>query len=198
MLRPQTEKRRTAARALPLTFVICRGPTFPLTFCSKDTDELTIVFARRAAIFLLSAFALAIAGVATAQPQSGPTAALTIITAGGSHRFNVELAATPEQMERGLMFRQELAPDAGMLFDFKQPTNATMWMHNTLIPLDMLFVDANGRIVNIQERAVPLSDSIIAATSPVRAVIELNGGTAARLGIEPGDRVVFPIFNPKS
>jgi uncharacterized membrane protein (UPF0127 family) len=182
---------------LALTFVICRGPTFPLTFRYKDTDALTIVFVRRAFIFFLSAFALA-AGIGTAQPQSGATAALTIITASGSHRLNVELAATPEQMERGLMFRQELAPDTGMLFDFKQPTNATMWMHNTLIPLDMLFVDANGRIVNIQERAVPLSDAIIAAASPVRAVIELNGGTAARLGIEPGDRVVFPIFTPKS
>lgn len=96
------------------------------------------------------------------------------------------------------MFREELAPDAGMLFDFKQPTMATMWMKNTLIPLDMLFVDQAGRIVNIQERAVPLSTAIIAAAAPVRAVIELNGGTAARLGIKPGDRVIFPIFGPTS
>jgi uncharacterized protein len=159
---------------------------------------LTVVFARRTVIFLLSSLALPIASASLghAEPQSYATAAL-IITASGSHRFNVELAATPEQMERGLMFRQELAPDAGMLFDFKQPTMAAMWMHNTLIPLDMLFVDAKGRIVNIHERAVPRSDAIIAATSPVRAVIELNGGTASRLGIKPGDRVIFPIFNSK-
>jgi hypothetical protein len=97
-------------------------------------------------------------------------------------------------MEQGLMFRQELAPDSGMLFDFKQPTLATMWMRNTLIPLDMLFVDTTGRIVNIHERAVPQSDAIISAAAPVRAVIELNGGTAARLGIKAGDRVIFPIF----
>jgi len=96
------------------------------------------------------------------------------------------------------MYRQELAPDAGMLFDFKELTMATMWMRNTLIPLDMLFVDARGRIVNIHERAVPRSDAIIAAAAPVRAVIELNGGTAARLGIKPGDRVIYPIFGKGS
>jgi hypothetical protein len=85
-----------------------------------------------------------------------------------------------------------------MLFDYKQPTVATMWMRNTLIPLDMLFVDAQGRIVNIHERAVPQSDDVIGAAEPVRAVIELNGGTAARLGIERGDRVVHPIFGSAS
>jgi hypothetical protein len=81
-----------------------------------------------------------------------------------------------------------------MLFDYKQPTVATMWMRNTLIPLDMLFVDGRGRIVNIQQRAVPQSDNVIAAAAPVLAVIELNGGTAERLGIAPGDQVVHPIF----
>jgi hypothetical protein len=129
--------------------------------------------------------------------QKFPTSDLTIISATGPHRFNVELAETPAQMTQGLMFRTSLAPDAGMLFDYKQPTAATMWMRNTLIPLDMLFVDARGRIVNIHQRAVPQSLDVIAAAAPVRAVIELNGGTAARLGIEPGDRVVHPIFgNP--
>src|ERR1700756_5757308 len=131
---------------------------------------------------------------AEAQLQRFATSELTIVSATGPHRFTVEVAETPAQMEQGLMFRRAMAPDAGMLFDYKQPTMATMWMRNTLIPLDMLFVDANGRIVNIHERAVPQSDAIIAAASPVRAVIELNGGTAARLGIKPGDRVLFPIF----
>jgi uncharacterized membrane protein (UPF0127 family) len=92
------------------------------------------------------------------------------------------------------MFRSSLAPDAGMLFDFKVPTVATMWMRNTQIPLDMLFVDANGTIVNIEARAVPESDAVISAAAPVRAVLELNGGTAARLGIAAGDRVLHPIF----
>lgn len=130
--------------------------------------------------------------------QQFPTSELTIISETGPHRFRVELAETPAQMIQGLMFRTSLAPDAGMLFDYKQPTAATMWMRNTLIPLDMLFVDAQGRIVNIHERAVPQSLDVIAAAGPVRAVIELNGGTAARLGIEPGDRVVHPIFGNAS
>ena len=85
-----------------------------------------------------------------------------------------------------------------MLFDYKRSTTATMWMRNTLIPLDMLFVDARGRIVNIQQRAVPQSDDVITAAAPVRAVIELNGGTAERLGIAPGDQVVHPIFGNAS
>jgi uncharacterized protein len=130
--------------------------------------------------------------------QSFATATLTIVTAKGDHRFAVELAETPAQMEQGLMFRTSLPPDAGMLFDFKHPTMATMWMHNTLIPLDMLFVDAKGKIVNIAQRAVPESDAIISAAAPVRAVIELNGGTAARLGVVPGDRVLYPIFGSGS
>src|ERR1700731_1756742 len=135
---------------------------------------------------------------AGADLQQFPTSELTIISATGPHRFKVELAKTPAQMTQGLMFRTSLPPDAGMLFDYRQPTAATMWMRNTLIPLDMLFVDAQGRIVNIHERAVPQSLDVIAAAEPVRAVIELNGGTATRLGIEPGDRVVHPIFGNAS
>jgi uncharacterized protein len=130
--------------------------------------------------------------------QQFPTSELTVISATGPHRFKIELAETPAQMTQGLMFRTSLAPDAGMLFDYRRPTPATMWMRNTFIPLDMLFVDEQGRIVNIHERAVPQSDDVIAAAEPVRAVIELNGGTAARLGIEPGDRVVHPIFGNAS
>ncbi len=160
---------------------------------------MSVIFARRAVFLLVLFFAAAIlAATGGAQPQNDATTVLTIAGASGRHRFTVELAETPAQMERGLMFRRQLAPDAGMLFDFKQPTMATMWMRNTLIPLDMLFVDGQGRIVNIHERAVPQSDAIIAAAAPVRAVIELNGGTAARLDIKPGDRVLFPIFGPGS
>ncbi len=129
-----------------------------------------------------------------AQLQSFGTSELTIVSATGPHRFTVEVAETPEQMEQGLMFRRTMPPDAGMLFDYKTPTVATMWMRNTLIPLDMLFVDARGRIVNIHQRAVPQTLDVIAAEAPVRAVIELNGGIAARLGIAPGDRVQHPIF----
>lgn len=133
-----------------------------------------------------------------AELQKFPTSELTIVGASGRHRFKVEVAQTPAQMEQGLMFRTSLAPDAGMLFVYDPPTVATMWMRNTLIPLDMLFVDAQGRIVNIRERAVPQSLDVISAAAPVRAVIELNGGTAARLAIEPGDRVLHPIFGNAS
>jgi uncharacterized membrane protein (UPF0127 family) len=135
---------------------------------------------------------------AGAQLQRFARSELTIVSATGPHRFTVEVAETPAQMEQGLMFRRVMALDAGMLFEYQAPTVATMWMRNTLIPLDMLFVDAHGRIVNIHERAVPQSLDVIAAAAPVRAVIELNGGTAARLGIVPGDQVQHPIFGNAS
>ena len=131
---------------------------------------------------------------AGAQLQSFPKSSLVIRTAHGPRHFNIEVAETEAQMEQGLMYRRHLAPDAGMLFDYQKPSPAMMWMKNTLIPLDMLFVDAHGRIVNIHANAVPQSLDIIRAHAPVRAVIELNGGAAALLGIKPGDEVVYPIF----
>ncbi len=156
------------------------------------------MFARRH-LLLLSAALLALSGfLAQAQFATFPKAELTIVSASGPHKFTVELATTPDQMEQGLMFRQSLAADAGMLFDYRAPAMAAMWMKNTLIPLDMLFVDERGRIINIHERAVPGSLDPIAAAAPARAVIELNGGTAARLGIRPGDQVLFPIFGNAS
>jgi hypothetical protein len=154
---------------------------------------------RRTVWLLVAAIAASLSTFsAGAQLQRFETSTLTIVSATGPHRFTVEVAETPAQMEQGLMFRRTMAPDAGMLFDYKTPTLATMWMRNTLIPLDMLFVDEQGRIVNIHERAVPQSLDVIAAAAPVRAVIELNGGTAARLGIVPGDRVQHPIFGNAS
>jgi hypothetical protein len=119
---------------------------------------------------------------------------LTIVTANGTHRFNVEVADTPERRTVGLMHRPSLAPNAGMLFDFKVDAPVSMWMRNTRIPLDMLFIARDGRIVNIAERAVPFSETSIPSRGPVRAVLELNGGTSARLGIKPGDRVSHPMF----
>jgi len=154
---------------------------------------------RRVLLLLAAAVAASsFAFSAGAQLQRFDTSALTIVSATGPHRFTVEVAETPAQMEQGLMFRRAMAPDAGMLFDYKAPTVATMWMRNTLIPLDMLFVDERGRIVNIRERAVPQSLDVIAAAAPIRAVIELNGGTAARLRIAPGDHVQHAIFGNAS
>lgn len=146
-------------------------------------------------IALLLAF---VAPSAYAQLETFPKAELTIVSSSGPHKFTVEVATTPGQMEQGLMFRRSLAPEAGMIFDYSAPSMASMWMKNTLIPLDMLFVDAQGRVINIHERAIPGSLEPISAAAPARAVIELNGGTAARLGIKPGDRVIFPMFGSAS
>ncbi len=116
----------------------------------------------------------------------------------GRHRFDVELADTPETKARGLMFRKEMAPDAGMIFDFQVSMPVTMWMKNTFIPLDMLFVDDAGVIRNIAHRTTPLSLDHINSGGPVRVVVELNAGTAQRLGIAIGDRVVHDLFPPPS
>lgn len=120
---------------------------------------------------------------------------LSIATASGTHRFMVEFADTPERRAVGLMHRASMPADHGMLFDFKTDAPVAMWMRNTRIPLDMLFIAKDGRIVNIAERTVPFSETTVPSKGPVRAVLELNGGTSARLGIKPGDRVTHPMFN---
>jgi uncharacterized protein len=117
---------------------------------------------------------------------------LTITGAGGSHKFQIELATDNAQREQGLMFRQTMAPDAGMLFIYDSAQPIAMWMENTYIPLDMLFIAADGHIVNIRQRAVPHSRENIPSDGPVKAALELNGGTVARLGIKVGDKVTGP------
>ncbi|MDH3737769.1 MAG: DUF192 domain-containing protein [Alphaproteobacteria bacterium] len=119
---------------------------------------------------------------------------VSIETAGGTHDFNVELALDPAQQSQGLMFRRELAVDAGMLFFHQRERVATMWMRNTFVPLDMLFVATDGRIVHIVERTVPQSLATISAGRPVRAVLEVNAGTVRRLAIKSGDRLIHPLF----
>jgi uncharacterized membrane protein (UPF0127 family) len=130
-------------------------------------------------------------GAESADPA---TSALTIETTGGARHLIVEEALTAEQQERGLMYRRSLALDRGMLFQNKTSEITTFWMKNTLIPLDMLFIAADGRIVGIHERAVPLQLDLIQSPVPVLAALEINGGSVARLGIHLGDRVVHPIF----
>jgi uncharacterized membrane protein (UPF0127 family) len=139
---------------------------------------------------VLIALLLPMLAAAQGQLQTFQKAELAIASASGKHRFTVELALTPEQMSQGLMFRRQLAPDAGMLFDYGRNQPASFWMKNTLIPLDMLFIAGDGKIAAIHERAVPLSLEPITSPVPVRAVLELNGGTASRLGLKPGDRVI--------
>lgn len=114
---------------------------------------------------------------------------LDIITSQGVHHFKVEVADTPQTQERGLMYRRSLAPDRGMLFDFKTVQPVTFWMKNTYIPLDMVFIGADGRIVSIARNAVPMSESMISSAGPVLEVLELPGGRAAQIDALPGDRV---------
>ena len=135
-------------------------------------------------------------GAALAQPAQ-TLSPLTIVTSGGRHSFQVELAETNEDRARGLMFRRTMAPDRGMLFDFKVEEPIAMWMQNTYISLDMLFIRRDGTIARIAERTEPLSTRTIASGEAVPAVLELVGGTAARLGIRPGDRVEHPLFKSR-
>ena len=119
---------------------------------------------------------------------------LVIETAKGKFSFDIELALSEEQMEQGLMYRRSLAPDAGMLFDYGTPRPITMWMKNTLIPLDMIFIGNDGRVLDFHERAVPLSLDTIESKEPARAVLEVNGGTVAKLGVKPGDLIRYAAF----
>lgn len=120
---------------------------------------------------------------------------LVIDTAGGAKQFQVEIADTGDTRRQGLMFRRELAKDTGMLFNFRRDEVISMWMKNTLIPLDMVFIDRQGRIVRVHARAIPGSLAGITSAKPARAVLELAGGSAARHGIKAGDLVRHPIFN---
>jgi len=129
-------------------------------------------------------FAVAAGAAAAAEVQK-----LDIVTSHGPQHFSVELATSEGERELGLMYRQNLAPDAGMLFLYPGEQEVEFWMKNTLIPLDMLFIGADGRIRHIEERAVPLTETPISSIYPVKAVLEVNGGTAERLGIHPGDVV---------
>lgn len=151
---------------------------------------------RAAVIAVAALLAPALAGAQPAPNGVSFEHSTLVIESGGKQlKFNIEIADNDAERELGLMYRNSLAANAGMLFDFKQDQQVDMWMHNTHIPLDMLFIDRTGRIVNIAQRAVPYSDETISSAGAVRAVLEVNGGTAARLGIKPGDRVIYAIFH---
>lgn len=147
-----------------------------------------------AAVLVVGAFAL-LSEPARAQnaPASG-LEPLTIVTSSGRHAFQVEVMRTPDQRARGLMHRQFMPADRGMLFDFKQVEPVAMWMQNTYISLDMLFIRADGTVARIAERAEPLSTRTIPSGEPVLSVLEINAGIAEKLGIKPGDKVEHPLF----
>lgn len=114
---------------------------------------------------------------------------LTIHSGARVHRFTVEVARTAEQQAQGLMHRQSLAPDRGMIFPYDPPQQTAFWMKNTLIPLDMIFIRADGTIARIAENTVPLSLEPVPSLEPVAAVLEIAGGRSTELGLKPGDRV---------
>lgn len=141
------------------------------------------------------ALAFGSAGSTVAQQNPPlPVTSVVIDSARGPVRFTAEVAGDPASQERGLMFRTKLAPNGGMLFDFHKPSPQTFWMKNTILPLDMIFIRADGTISSIARDATPYSETPIPSYEPVRAVLEINGGRAAALGIERGQRVHNAIF----
>lgn len=131
---------------------------------------------------------------ATALPKPGPMDTLQLVTATGVHTFTVEIAADDAARAEGLMFRQSMADDHGMLFDFKREQPAAFWMKNTYISLDMVFIRANGTVVNIAENTVPMSEASVPSQAPVRFVLEVNAGITRKLGLKPGDHVVHQLI----
>ena len=141
------------------------------------------------------AFAL-LACLVASELRAQAAEALTIRSKNGSHAFSVEVARTDADRTQGLMYRRSMPQDHGMLFNFGEPQPITMWMKNTYLPLDMVFIRADGTIARIARNTEPLSTRISPSGEPVPAVLELNAGVTARLGIEPGDRVEHPLFKP--
>jgi hypothetical protein len=136
-----------------------------------------------------------IGGPGASQQAGAPvTEALVVVTANGRFTFLVELADTPGEQSRGLMFRESMPADHGMLFAYPVEREVTMWMKNTFLSLDMAFIRADGRVHRIVERTEPLSETTVPSRGPVRAVLELNAGAAARIGLKPGDRIEHPFF----
>jgi uncharacterized membrane protein (UPF0127 family) len=117
-----------------------------------------------------------------------------IVAGGTEHAFQFEFADTNRTRQVGLMHRAEIAPDRGMLFDFKQNRMVSMWMRNTFIPLDMLFLSKTGEVMTVAENTVPHNENAVSSRVRVRAVLELKAGTAKRLGIKPGDHVKHAMF----
>ncbi len=143
---------------------------------------------------ILAPSAMAQPGVDRPQPRLREEPLAIIARDGTRHEFRVEMASRPEDQTVGMMFRTSMEPNEGMLFDWGQPRESAMWMRNTLIPLDMVFITADGRVHRIHERAVPQSLATIESRGPVRATLELQGGTAERLNLRVGDRVEHRIF----
>ena len=149
-----------------------------------------------AALFLFAHLAAAFVGAAPLRAEMRKDV-LKLFTASGEHAFNVELASTPAEKSRGLMFRRSLADNAGMIFPYEPPQEATMWMKNTYVSLDMVFIRGDGIVHRIEAGTEPFSEAVISSNGAVAAVLELKAGIAQRIGLRPGDRVVHHLFPTK-
>jgi uncharacterized membrane protein (UPF0127 family) len=143
---------------------------------------------------LLMAAWLVFVGCSSAAVQAAQLEPLEIVTKSGVQVFSVELAKTDEERATGLMYRKELADGRGMLFDFTPEQQVSMWMKNTFISLDMIFIRADGRILRIAENTEPQSTRIISSGGLAKGVLEVIAGTARKYGIAPGDRIAHPLF----
>jgi uncharacterized membrane protein (UPF0127 family) len=151
----------------------------------------------RRAVLLLALFSLVLPILSAGRAPAAQEGTLEIATKSGVRVFAVELAVTDEERAKGLMFRKELPEGRGMLFDFKREQPVSMWMQNTYVSLDMIFIRDDGRIARIAENTEVLSERIIPSGAPVRAVLEVVAGTAKKLGIATGDRVASPLLNAR-
>jgi uncharacterized membrane protein (UPF0127 family) len=143
---------------------------------------------------MLLVAALAIAAFAHPGARAATFQPLEIVTKSGVQVFSVEMATTEQEKETGLMYRKELADGKGMLFDFTPEQEVSMWMKNTYVSLDMIFIRSDGTILRIAENTEPLSTKIIPSRGLAKGVLEVVAGTAKKYGIEPGDRVGHPLF----
>ena len=152
---------------------------------------------RATGVWLGAALAAVFVAASAGAPAVGEgLQSLTIETSTGRHVFQVEVAADDASRERGLMDRRYMAADHGMLFEFDRDAPVAFWMKNTYIPLDMIFIASSGVVTHVAANAEPLSERIIPSGGPCVAVLELNGGTAASIGLKVGDKIRHPFFKP--
>jgi uncharacterized membrane protein (UPF0127 family) len=147
--------------------------------------------------WLMASLVVVLGAFAGSGARAAKFETLEIVTKSGVQVFSVEMATTEEEKTTGLMYRKELADGKGMLFDFSPEQQVSMWMKNTYISLDMIFIRADGRILRIAENTQPLSTAIISSGGLAKGVLEVIAGTAQKYGIKAGDRVAHPLFTPR-
>jgi uncharacterized protein len=166
-----------------------KAGAIPFRALSDSTESLRVLWAALACVLFLAASA-------GAPARAGELDSLEIITSTGRHAFQVEIANNDASREHGLMDRRYMAPDHGMLFEFDREEPVAFWMKNTYIPLDMIFIARSGVVTHIAANAEPLSERVIPSGGPSVAVLELDGGIAASIGLKVGDKVRHPFFKP--